>query len=113
MEVITVKAPDGTSRIAYNTCERCCGTGEGFFAQEENDLICQHCQMRIRIDSIGITSGGCQPVSIPEDEIQIKDDTIIISYNTLSADIQWFLSNDQLSGDQIPDDDQISGGDPE
>ncbi|MCL2175599.1 MAG: DUF2318 domain-containing protein [Treponema sp.] len=101
MEILTVKASDETNRIVFNACERCCETGEGFFEQEESYLICRYCQMRVHIDSIGITSGGCQPIPIPEDEMQIKGDTIRISYNTLSANTQWFTGGDQDSNETL------------
>ena len=90
MEVITVKASDDSIRIAFNTCERCHRSGKGYFLQEENEVICQQCQMSFSIDSISILSGGCQPIPITQEEITITDKFIRISYDILSANTHWF-----------------------
>ncbi len=33
MEVIAVRAPDGTIRTAFNTCQVCYGSGRGYYVQ--------------------------------------------------------------------------------
>ena len=37
MEVIAVKAKDGTIRTALNTCQVCYDSGRGFYTQEGNE----------------------------------------------------------------------------
>ena len=90
MEIIAVKASDGSIRTAFNTCERCHSSGKGYFLQEENQVICQQCQMRFLFDTISITPGGCQPIPISDEEKIITDKFISISYDILSAGTHWF-----------------------
>lgn len=40
MEVIAVKAPDGTIRTAFNTCQVCFDSGRGYYVQQSDRLIC-------------------------------------------------------------------------
>ncbi|MDR3230915.1 MAG: DUF2318 domain-containing protein [Synergistaceae bacterium] len=64
MEVIAVKAPDGTIRTAFNTCQVCYGSGRGWYKQEGSVLVCQNCGNRFRMSDIEVTRGGCNPVPI-------------------------------------------------
>ena len=40
MEVLAVKAPDGTIRTAFNTCQVCYASGRGYFVQVGTVLVC-------------------------------------------------------------------------
>lgn len=42
MKVIAVKAPDGTTRTAFNTCQVCCNSGHGYYEQDGDALVCQN-----------------------------------------------------------------------
>jgi uncharacterized membrane protein len=65
MEVIAVRAPDGTIRTAFNTCEVCYASGRGFYKQQGTVLVCQNCGNRFRMSQIGVSSRrGCNPVPI-------------------------------------------------
>ena len=52
MEVLAVKASDGTIRTAFNTCEVCYTSGKGYYKQEGAEWICQNCGNRFSIDQI-------------------------------------------------------------
>jgi len=65
LEVIAVKAPDGTVRLAFNTCQVCYDSGHGYYKQEGGVLVCQNCGNRFSMDRVGRESGGCNPVPIP------------------------------------------------
>lgn len=76
MEVITVKASDGSIRTAFNTCQVCYSSGRGYYELEGNVLVCQNCENKFGIDDIEVTRGGCNPIPI-EKENKIVDDTSI------------------------------------
>ncbi|MDR1072554.1 MAG: DUF2318 domain-containing protein [Treponema sp.] len=64
LEVLVVKAPDGTIRTAFNTCQVCYGSGRGFYKQQGTVLVCQNCGNRFRMSQVETRSGGCNPVPI-------------------------------------------------
>jgi uncharacterized membrane protein len=78
MEVLAVKASDGTIRTAFNTCQVCYSSGRGYYVQEGDVLVCQNCGNRFSMDEVEITRGGCNPVPIFEDQKQVTDESIII-----------------------------------
>jgi uncharacterized membrane protein len=83
LEVLAVKAPDGTIRTAFNTCQVCYGSGRGFYKQQGTVLICQNCGNRFRLSQVGVRSGGCNPVPIFPDNKTVTDKTITISQDFL------------------------------
>jgi hypothetical protein len=83
MEVIAVKASDGTIRTAFNACQVCADSGKGYYVQEGDYLVCQNCGNRFNKDQIGQVRGGCNPVPITnefkietEKNITVTKDTI-------------------------------------
>jgi len=84
MEVLAVRAPDGTIRTAFNTCQVCYASGRGYFVQTGAVLVCQNCGNRYRMSQIERRSGGCNPVPIfPANKTQ-SDSTITISKEFLT-----------------------------
>lgn len=81
MEFLAVKASDGTIRTALNTCQVCYPTGRGYYIQEGDELVCQNCGNRFRLDMIEVIKDGCNPVPIL-DENKTDDGTNIIIDNT-------------------------------
>jgi uncharacterized membrane protein len=78
LEVLAVKAPDGTIRTAFNTCQVCYGSGRGFYKQTGTVLQCQNCGNRFRMSQVEIQSGGCNPVPILSKFKKVTDTTITI-----------------------------------
>lgn len=78
MEIIAVKASDGTIRTAFNTCQVCYSSGRGYYVQEGDVLVCQNCGNRFGMDQVAVTRGGCNPVPIFEEEKQVTEESIII-----------------------------------
>jgi uncharacterized membrane protein len=78
LEVLAVKAPDGTIRTAFNTCQVCYSSGKGFYKQQGTVLVCQNCGNRFRMSQVGVRSGGCNPVPIPAANKTVTDTTITI-----------------------------------
>lgn len=79
MEVLAVKASDGTIRTAFNTCQVCYSSGKGYYVQEGDVLVCQNCGNRFSMDEIEVTKGGCNPVPIFDEQKEVTDDTITIT----------------------------------
>ncbi len=78
MEIIAVKAPDGTIRTAFNTCQVCYGSGKGYYKQEGDLLTCQNCGNQFGRDDVEVTKGGCNSVPITEENKSVKEDTMTI-----------------------------------
>jgi hypothetical protein len=85
LEVLAVKAPDGSIRTAFNTCQICYDSGRGYYKQDGNVLVCQNCGNRFKTDQVEVVSGGCNPVPIFPENKTVDDTNITISYGFLSA----------------------------
>ncbi|GHU72281.1 hypothetical protein FACS189450_09780 [Spirochaetia bacterium] len=83
LEVLAVKAPDGTVRTAFNTCQVCYGSGRGFYKQQGTVLVCQNCGNRFRMSQVEVRSGGCNPVPIFPQNKTVTANTITISKDYL------------------------------
>ena len=84
LEVIAVKASDGTIRTAFNTCQVCYSSGKGYYKQEGNQLVCQNCGNRFGMDDVEVTKGGCNPVPITSEYKTVDNETITISKDFLT-----------------------------
>jgi uncharacterized membrane protein len=78
LEVLAIRAPDGSVRTAFNTCQVCYDSGRGYYEQEGSALICQNCGNRFAPNDVEIKTGGCNPVPIFEKDKLITDETITI-----------------------------------
>jgi uncharacterized membrane protein len=86
LEVLAVRAPDGTIRTAFNTCQACYTSGRGFYKQQGTVLICQNCKRRFRMQQVEVSSGGCNPVPIFAGDKTVTDTTITISKDSLKKE---------------------------
>lgn len=84
MEVIAIRAEDGTVRTAFNTCQICFDSGRGYYKQDGEVLVCQNCGNRFTVDQIEVVNGGCNPVPIFKDDKTETDGVITISDNVLA-----------------------------
>lgn len=92
MELLAVKASDGTIRTAFNTCQVCFGSGRAYYVQEGNELVCQNCGNRFALDQVEIQRGGCNPVPIFEDNKEDTGDSIVISGDYLQQNQKLFTN---------------------
>ncbi len=92
LEVIAVKAPDGTIRTAFNTCQICYSSGRGYYVQQNNALICQNCGNRFQTSDVEVTRGGCNPVPIFDEEKTVTEETIVISKEFLVESKEIFAN---------------------
>lgn len=90
LEVLAVKAPDGTIRTAFNTCEICYDSGRGYYEQDGDVLVCQNCGNRFKTSQIEVESNGCNPWPIFPENKTVNDETITISYDFLKESIAIF-----------------------
>jgi uncharacterized membrane protein len=84
LEVLAVKAPDGTIRTAFNTCQVCYASGRGFYKQQGTTLVCQNCGNRFRMSQVEQKSGGCNPVPILGANKTVSATSITISKDYLA-----------------------------
>ena len=78
LEVVAVKAPDGTIRTAFNTCQVCYASGRGYYKQEGDVLVCQNCGNRFSMDRVEVEAGGCNPWPIFDQNKTVTDESITI-----------------------------------
>ena len=84
LEVIAVKASDGTIRTAFNTCQVCYSSGKGYYKVEGDKLVCQNCGNSFGMDDVEVTKGGCNPVPITSEYKTVDDKNITISKDFLN-----------------------------
>ena len=92
MEVLAVRATDGSIRTAFNTCQSCFTSGAGFYRFENGELVCGNCGFHFSPDQVEITSGGCNPWPIFSENKTVTDDQISISYDFLAASKEIFAN---------------------
>jgi uncharacterized membrane protein len=83
-EVIAVKAPDGTIRTAFNTCQVCYDSGRGYYKQDGDQLVCQNCGNRFSMDAVEKQQNGCNPIAITAEYKSVDDENITISKDFLT-----------------------------
>ena len=83
MEVLAVRASDGSIRTAFNTCQSCYTSGRGYYVQEGGDLVCQNCGFHFTPEQVEIQSGGCNPWPIFSENKTVTEDAIRIPYDFL------------------------------
>jgi uncharacterized membrane protein len=90
MEIIAVKAPDGSIRTAFNTCQVCFDSGKGYYVQEGDELVCQNCGNRFDISKVEKQKSGCNPVPIMETDKKDDGTTITISADYINQNKDLF-----------------------
>lgn len=83
LEVMAVKAEDGTVRTAFNTCQICYSSGRGYYKQQGDYIVCQNCGNSYTPEDVEVITGGCNPVPITKEDKTESDDTITINRELL------------------------------
>ncbi len=78
MEVIAVKASDGSIRTAFNTCQVCYSSGRGYYKLDGSTLVCQNCGNRFSADQVEQQKGGCNPIGITKEYKTETDQSITL-----------------------------------
>ena len=92
MEVIALKASDGSIRTAFNTCQVCYSSGRGYYKVEGDALVCQNCGNSFGFDDVDVARGGCNPVPISAENRTQTDTTVVISAQYLQAQSKLFAN---------------------
>jgi hypothetical protein len=90
MEIIAVRATDGTVRTALNTCQVCYRSGRGYYKQVGNVFVCQNCGNAFQVDQVEKIKGGCNPIPILEEDKTVFGDSIGISKEYLASAAPYF-----------------------
>ena len=91
VEVLALRAPDGTVRTALNTCQVCYSSGRGYYKQVGDVLVCQNCGNRFPASKVELIKGGCNPVPITGDYKTQTADTVTISKALFQDAVPLFL----------------------
>lgn len=91
MEVLALRAPDGSVRTAFNTCQVCYNSGRGYYVQQGEYLVCQNCGNRFRSSQVELARGGCNPLGITKDMKIETSTTITIPKADFVQARQYFL----------------------
>ena len=92
MEILAVKAPDGTIRTAFNTCQVCYDSGRGYYKQVGDKLVCQNCGNQFLMNRVEVESGGCNPWPIFSENKIVTDESITISNDFLYQSKEIFAN---------------------
>ena len=66
-------------RFTHMTCQVCFDSGRGYYKQEGNELVCQNCGNRFKLDQVEKIKGDCNPVSIMKENKTDDGTNIVIS----------------------------------
>lgn len=92
MEVLAVKAKDGTIRTSLNTCQVCYSSGRGYYVQKGDTIVCQNCGNVFNISQIERIKGGCNPVPITGGDKKDDGTNIVISKTFMTESKDFFLN---------------------
>ncbi|HEX3028294.1 MAG TPA: DUF2318 domain-containing protein [Clostridia bacterium] len=93
LEILAVKAGDGSIRTAFNTCQVCNGSPRAYYKQEGDVLVCQNCGNRFKMDMVEQQRGGCNPVPIMQGEKKDDGTNIVIPEKLIVNNKDLFTSN--------------------
>lgn len=91
MEVLAVKAKDGTIRTALNTCQVCYPSGRGYYVQKGDTIVCQNCGNVFKIDQVEKMKGGCNPVPVTGEDKKDDGTNIVVSKTFMTENKELFL----------------------
>lgn len=91
IQLIAVKGADGTPRLSLNTCQVCNPSPRAYFKEQNGRLVCQNCGNVFTTDSVGETTGGCNPMYI---DYKNTDGKLTVSVADLDTYADQFASWD-------------------
>lgn len=92
LEVLAVKATDGSIRTALNTCQICFESGRGYYEQVDDTLVCQNCGNVFGVDDVEVVRGGCNPVPVLEENKTDDGEYISIKKEFLEGNKDLFAN---------------------
>lgn len=91
IQLIAVKGSDGTPRLSLNTCQVCNPSPRAYFKEQNGRLVYQNCGNVFTTDSVGETTGGCNPMYI---DYKNTDGKLTVSVADLDTYADQFASWD-------------------
>lgn len=91
IQLIAVKGSDGTPRLSLNTCQVCNPSPRAYFKEQNGRLVCQNCGNVFTTDSVGETTGECNPMYI---DYKNTDGKLTVSVADLDTYADQFASWD-------------------
>lgn len=91
MEVIAVKASDGSIRTAFNACQVCADSGRGYYIQIGRKFVCQNCGNEFDVDELEQARYGCNPAPITKSDKTEDSEYINIPKETFIANKSLYL----------------------
>jgi Membrane iron-sulfur containing protein FtrD-like len=82
-----MKAADGSIRTALDACVACNHAKLGY-RQESDHVVGNNCGMGFKPTDIGVETGGCSPIAVPNKSINGK--MIVLKAKDLEAGAQYF-----------------------
>jgi hypothetical protein len=89
IQMIAVNASDGSARLSLNTCQICNPSPKAYFKKRSGKLVCQNCGNVFKMDSVGGTAGGCNPMNI---QYTVADGKITVNTADLDSHAKQFSS---------------------
>jgi len=93
MEILAVRAGDGSIRTAFNTCQVCNGSPRAYYRQQGDILVCQNCGNQFSMDMVELERGGCNPVPITSENKTDDGTNIVISMEFIAQNKNLFTNN--------------------
>lgn len=90
MEILALKAGDGSVKVALNTCLECYQRGNGYFKQQGDSLICQACGTSMELNQFGVAQGGCNPIPVLNEDISDDGTSITIAQAYMEKKSDYF-----------------------
>ena len=84
VQLLAVRASDGTVRLALNTCQVCAGSTKAYFIQSGDAFVCQNCGNSFATDEVGEEGAGCNPIPITSADYTEADGVITVSADFLA-----------------------------
>lgn len=78
VQLMAVKASDGTARVALNTCQVCNGSPKAYFVQDGDNFICQNCKNVFPSAAVGNEAQGCDPIPVTSSDYKLSSDSITV-----------------------------------
>ncbi len=77
---------EGGVRAALDACQNCFRAKRGY-RQEGNTVICNNCGMSFKYDTIGIVTGGCNPIPLSR---KMAGQVVVLKTKDLEAGAKFF-----------------------
>ena len=77
---------EGGVRAALDACQNCFRAKRGY-RQEANTVICNNCGMSFKYDTIGIVTGGCNPIPLAK---KMAGQVVVLKTKDLEAGAKYF-----------------------